>query len=200
MPLPFTKYLLFGLLLFSGTSIYSQTIPPDKVQSLTVDDGLPQGFITGIVQDQQGFIWLSTLDGLARYDGRNIKVWHHDAIDSNSIATNVVTGLYVDRENNLWLVHENYAVDIFNTETNLIRHISREASFNGLKFTDYYAYNFLEDTAQEYWVITKDQTLEHFNLRHIAPARISFSQSEFPQGIYEDRSNALWLQTNKALY
>jgi len=200
MPLSLKKYLLFFLLLFSGTGIYSQTISSDKVRSLTVDDGLPQGFITGIVQDQQGFMWLSTLDGLARYDGRNIKVWHHDATDSNSIATNVVTGLYVDRENNLWLVHENYSVDILNTETNIVRHISKEKSFDGLKFTDYYAYNFLEDKAHEYWVITKNQTLEHFNLNRLSPVRISFSQNELPQAIYEDKSGNLWIHTNKALY
>jgi len=32
-------------------------------ETLTIDDGLPQGFITGMVQDKQGFIWLSTNGG-----------------------------------------------------------------------------------------------------------------------------------------
>src|SRR5665213_744745 len=107
MPLSLNKYLLFFLILFSRTGIYSQTISPAKVRSLTVDDGLPQGFITGMVQDEQGFIWLSTSDGLARYDGRNVKVFYHDAADSNSLLTNVILRLSIDKENNIWIQHNN---------------------------------------------------------------------------------------------
>jgi ligand-binding sensor domain-containing protein len=70
--------------------MYGQMIPASKIRSVTVDDGLPQGFITGMVQDKQGLIWLSTNAGLARYDGKNIKVFYHDNQDSNLLSTNII--------------------------------------------------------------------------------------------------------------
>src|SRR6478752_7308381 len=65
-----------------------------SIKSLTVEDGLPQGFINGIVQDKQGFIWMGTREGLARYDGRSIKIFRSDAHDSTSLAANVLTTIY----------------------------------------------------------------------------------------------------------
>src|SRR4051794_37034708 len=82
------------------------------VQSITVDDGLPQGYINGIAQDKQGFIWMGTRDGLAKYDGRNVKVLQNNTKDSTSLAASVLTTIYTDRENNIWIIYENGGVDI----------------------------------------------------------------------------------------
>src|SRR5512145_2572578 len=38
-------------------------------------DGLPSAVITGMVQDETGFIWIGTDGGLVRYDGREMRVW-----------------------------------------------------------------------------------------------------------------------------
>jgi len=38
-------------------------------KTLTIDNGLPNSTVTGIVQDKTGFVWISTSDGLARFDG-----------------------------------------------------------------------------------------------------------------------------------
>ena len=78
-------------------------IPSSKVKALTIEDGLPQGFVTCIEQDHQGFMWFSTNDGLARYDGRNFLVFQHQVKDSNSIATNVVGYIRADTLDRLWL-------------------------------------------------------------------------------------------------
>lgn len=39
----------------------------------TTDDGLPHNSVRSILQDQRGFIWLATVGGLARFDGREIE-------------------------------------------------------------------------------------------------------------------------------
>ena len=44
-------------------------------QHFGVEEGLPQSFITGITQDEDGFIWFGTLDGLCRFDGRVFKTF-----------------------------------------------------------------------------------------------------------------------------
>ncbi|PSR51994.1 hypothetical protein AHMF7605_29250 [Adhaeribacter arboris] len=66
--------LLLGLNLW-GLSTWAQlsSLPPPEL--ITDRQGLPQGFVPGIVQDPQGFIWMATRDGLCRYDGNRFKVF-----------------------------------------------------------------------------------------------------------------------------
>jgi signal transduction histidine kinase/ligand-binding sensor domain-containing protein len=44
-------------------------------RSWRVDDGLPHNATTRIVQDRRGFLWVATGGGLARFDGREFKVY-----------------------------------------------------------------------------------------------------------------------------
>lgn len=61
-------------------------------RTLTTADGLPSSTVTGIVQDQTGFIWIGTADGLARFDGRQLKVFRHDE-RANSLAENAISSV-----------------------------------------------------------------------------------------------------------
>ena len=79
----------------------------------TTDDGLPQSFISALAQDADGFLWIGTRDGLARYDGREFRVFRHDKTDSTSLSSNVVFGLYLDSRNLLWVFYENKTFDCF---------------------------------------------------------------------------------------
>jgi|GEM_PF-6479810 len=79
------------LIWFSSFSIVAQVLQsPDR--TLTTADGLPSSTVTGIVQDQTGFIWIGTADGLARFDGRQIKVFRHDE-RANSLAENSISSV-----------------------------------------------------------------------------------------------------------
>ena len=54
----------------------------------SVEDGLPVNSINQIAQDENGYIWLATMDGLARFDGQNFKVYDsgsHPGLASNRL-------------------------------------------------------------------------------------------------------------------
>src|SRR5689334_12950756 len=42
------------------------------------DDGLPQNSISGIAQTDDGFLWIGTRDGLARFDGARFTVYNRE--------------------------------------------------------------------------------------------------------------------------
>ena len=56
-----------------------------------------------ICEDQSGFIWIGTENGLNRYDGYNFYQFHHDDNDSLSIMSNYVRSLFTDKDGTLWI-------------------------------------------------------------------------------------------------
>jgi len=86
-------------------------------QRFKVEDGLPQNFISGIVQDKEGFLWIGTRDGLARYDGRGFIVFRQQYNDTTSLSSSVISSLLVDKRNMVWILYDNNYVDCFDPRT-----------------------------------------------------------------------------------
>jgi len=46
-----------------------------RIESWTIDNGLPQNTVRSIVQTRDGYLWFTTYDGLVRFDGINFRVF-----------------------------------------------------------------------------------------------------------------------------
>lgn len=67
------------------TSIDTLSLPIDvRVKFVTLQDGLPSNAVSDIYQDQKGFMWFSTNNGLARYGGNQMKVYLQDSAYASS--------------------------------------------------------------------------------------------------------------------
>lgn len=67
--------------------------------------GPEQGLSTAIndlAVDRQGYVWLATGDGLARYDGTGFKHWRRVIGDPKTLPDNEVTLIHVDVHDRLW--------------------------------------------------------------------------------------------------
>ena len=56
-----------------------------------------------ITEDESGFIWIGTENGLNRYDGYKFYQFYHDDSDSLSLMSNYVRSLYTDKDGTLWI-------------------------------------------------------------------------------------------------
>ena len=61
-----------------------------QFRHLDIKDGLPNQLVFSIDQDSQGYIWVGTKDGLARFDGARFKVYQHIPGDQQSLPSNSV--------------------------------------------------------------------------------------------------------------
>ncbi len=77
-------------------------------QATDIEGHLPQSSIYAIVEDQQGFLWFATREGVGRWDGYAMRTWKHDPFEAASLPGNVVRVLVQDRYGNLWLAAQNY--------------------------------------------------------------------------------------------
>ena len=67
-----------------------------RFKQLSIAEGLPHNTINAITQDNHGFIWFGTRNGLCRFDGYNINLFAHNEADSTSLCHDFITRLYND--------------------------------------------------------------------------------------------------------
>lgn len=73
-------------------------------QSWGTEDGLPQNHATAIAQTRDGYLWLGSYNGVARFDGFRFTVF--DSINTPGLRSSRIITLYEDSQGVLWLGHE----------------------------------------------------------------------------------------------
>ena len=90
-----------------GSPTGAQTVAPSTAyvrENWTVADGLPINTITALVQTRDGYLWLGTNDGVARFDGVRFTVYN--AGNTREIPSNRIVSLHEDRAGVLWILTE----------------------------------------------------------------------------------------------
>jgi ligand-binding sensor domain-containing protein/signal transduction histidine kinase len=72
-------------------------------RNFQVENGLSNNTVFCSAQDQHGFMWLGTKDGLNRFDGYSFKVFRNDPKDSLSLGDNFIRTLFIDDRNTLYV-------------------------------------------------------------------------------------------------
>ncbi len=92
-------------LLFLFLSISQPLLPQQSIRfdHLTSEIGLSQLNVRNIAQDNNGFIWAGTQDGLNRYDGYNFITIRKNDKDSVTLKSNLISALLLDRNGYLWI-------------------------------------------------------------------------------------------------
>jgi signal transduction histidine kinase/ligand-binding sensor domain-containing protein/DNA-binding response OmpR family regulator len=115
------SYLLILLpaFLLSTLSILGQSQnfkrPFHHFHQLNETHGLSNNVINDILQDQTGFIWVATEDGLFRYDGNEFIIFKNKLDDPNSLPNNSVHALYCDISNRIWALTD-YGIGIYDSK------------------------------------------------------------------------------------
>ncbi len=77
--------------------------PAFQFHTLDKQDGMISSVVYDIAQDNDGFMWFATEDGLVKYDGFEFINYRHSRLDENSLSNNNVRTLLVDKDGNLWV-------------------------------------------------------------------------------------------------
>jgi ligand-binding sensor domain-containing protein len=96
-----------------------------EFKHLSIENGLSQTDVNCVLQDQRGFMWFGTQDGLNMYDGYTFSIFRHDPADSNSIADNYISSLFEDRSGRLW-VGTNGGLNLFDAKTKTFERYQNE--------------------------------------------------------------------------
>ncbi|GAB4340468.1 MAG: hypothetical protein OHK0038_19980 [Flammeovirgaceae bacterium] len=168
---------------------------------LSLREGLSQSTVHNVIQDYEGFLWISTSDGLNRYDGTNFKVYRHFPEDSTTIPNGIIYALLEDSNKTLWIGTYGGGMAIFDKKTEKAIRFTHNPN-DSLSLSDNHVSAFLEDKKGNFWVATwggglnlmnrKNNTFKHFKNQQNNPESIS---SNIIKTLYEDKQGNLWIGT-----
>jgi len=96
--------IFFIFLFIAGTSSAQNF----RFNEYTIEDGISQNFIYAIEQDTKGYLWVSTGDGLCKFDGKKF----HNYTTKNGLSENIITTSFINKNGALWLGHNNGSISI----------------------------------------------------------------------------------------
>ncbi len=95
-------FLVFVFSTFNGAvaALENRSIPY-SLRTWQTDEGLPQNSVHAIAQTADGFLWVGTEDGLARFDGIRFTLFHDN--DAPQLRHVAITSLLATRDGSLWI-------------------------------------------------------------------------------------------------
>lgn len=114
----------FILIFFSPAETDAQNLKKINVRQLSAEQGLVHYGVTSIYQDEYGFIWIGSKDGLNRFDGRKNEIFRQTPDDPNDLTDNNVGTICGDGNGHLFV--RGYATaSVFDLKTYRFKMIRR---------------------------------------------------------------------------
>lgn len=167
---------------------------------MNLADGLYNSRVYTITQDQKGFMWFGTEDGLHKYDGYKFTVYRYDPFDSTSITNNVITCLKVDHKGNLWVGTQRGLNRYEVSQDKFIRYLHNSKDSTSL--IENHIQTIYEDHQQRLWINTFTGIHLLSNLKTGNFQRIYLNEKDAPifKAMVEDANGRFWIGSEKGLW
>jgi DNA-binding NtrC family response regulator/ligand-binding sensor domain-containing protein len=207
-----SQYMVAFLVLLLTLLLYEKTqSQQDRIQfeNISIDQGLSQSIVKCILQDEKGFIYFGTEDGLNRYDGYNFSVMRNNPQDGNSLSYNDITALYEDHLGNLWIGTFNGGLNKYNANNKKITRFLNDPD-NGNSISHNNINSIIEDDTGALWIGTDNglNKIVEDSVDGIYSIERFLSEPANPNGlihnivhtISQDQDGIIWVGTEGGLY
>lgn len=155
--------------------------------------------ITGMVQDQQGYMWMASKNGLFRYDGYQMIQYRNNPLDVNSLGSDMLEAICIDKSGIIWIGTFASGLDRFDPGTGRFTHFRhRQTDPSSINSDSIQA--LCADRDGALWIGGDGldrfnpgiNTFTHYKNRPDDPASLSCNEVRV---IYEDKQGELWIGT-----
>ncbi len=167
----------------------------------------PEGFSSregrAITSTKDGMIWITTIDGLTRFNSKQFKFYRHIEGDSNSLTHNYCSSIQVDNRGKIWLV-SGKDLEVFDPRTEVFKHVKFYNEKNEVEPVNPHSF-FYDSTADLLWITTrkglffsKNGSFQLQSIEQLTQNKI-FAQTHF-NVIANDGTKYLWLNFWHKMY
>lgn len=184
-------FLSLLMALVSSTTVSSVTTDNIRFHQISPPGGFTLDAIQSIAQDNIGYIWLGTSQGLIKYNSQETQWFMPIADDSLSLPNHKVNSIFIDDLNQIW-VSTNEGLCIFERSSQQFRRIN-------------YTYEDGSSPAELVHAVLKinnnklliiDQNfMGYYSLKGNTFNRIAPIELQEPSVLYKDQSNRIWIGT-----
>jgi len=122
--LRFIKSLFILLIVTNSLFVHTKQVELSRVST---EEGLSVGYVTKIIQDAEGFIWIATEMGLNRYDGYDVDIIKGP---NNVLEREYIVDVFNDKSGNIWIGTRTSGIYSFNTSKEVFKHFKWPKSEN----------------------------------------------------------------------
>ncbi|MFK8054264.1 MAG: EAL domain-containing protein [Woeseiaceae bacterium] len=197
-----------ALVLSFGVTAHAQTsrLQPMVFSHLDIEDGLSQGTVTEVFQDQLGFIWLGTESGLNRYDGNDVERFVQDRRNQSALVNDFIWDIADDASGDIWVATDGGGVSVYDQATGTFSHHRHDPS-NENSISSDTTRSVLVDRDGIVWIGTRDAGLNRLDRTSNSIIRYTLSNPNLSVpptatvfDIIQAIDGGLWFATNEGLY
>lgn len=195
-------FLFSILILIQGKNVFALGESEVRFNNLTLKDGLSQVTVNRIIQDNRGYMWFGTSDGLNKYNGHEFVVFRELGNDKNSINSSLISSI-IEYDNDNILVGTSKGISKINVITNKISRMFEDEEGKS-KLSNNNIWDILKHSDGTIWIATR-RGLNIYNPKTGEMSQI-FKDTE-PKGLKsdvvtslcEDKYGNVWVGTSEGL-
>lgn len=197
------KLIIFNwLLLITLIDIFTiENYISTQFDRYSSQEGLSNLVVYDILQDETGYIWLGTGNGISRFDGYEFKNYINIKNDPDSIGPGPAADLFIDHKGRLWIAVFSSGLYLYNSDRDNFKHYKHiPDDINSISSN--VPVSIGEDSKGFIWVSTVDNGLNRLNpqtgefIRFFNdPNNQESLLSNKLSGIVVDNEDIIWIST-----
>jgi ligand-binding sensor domain-containing protein/DNA-binding CsgD family transcriptional regulator len=186
---PFRIFLVILFILAGSSFLFGQF----NFEKIDKKSGLSHNSVECIVQDQTGFMWFGTRNGLCRYDGYQIKVFRKTASE-NSISGNRILSLAEDKNGFLWVGTYQNGLNKFDPKNDSFKHYGEKEHIGNQVYVIKVLKNGTVCVGSSNGLALYNDSLDRF--KYFVPTKTKYSINSFlVSDILETRNGEIYIAT-----
>ncbi|MFT4724230.1 MAG: ligand-binding sensor domain-containing protein/GGDEF domain-containing protein [Colwellia sp.] len=194
------NYLIFFFIFFVSPSIFAKEVKLFK--NFGVDNPMSYQFVRTIAQDDNGFMWFGSHEGLHRFDGYQFLSFHHDDDRANSLSSDAISRIFIDSKQQFWVGTTGGGLNLYREQSEDFFHITTETK--DLALSNDVINTLFEDSEGKLWIGTESginilsKSQGKWEVKHILqelgnPNSLTHNTVH---EIIETKDNKVWVATN----
>lgn len=153
---PWLQIVLF-IAFFNAFPALNAQVLPSGVHQINVEKGLSNGINAFVHRDAYGFVWISSIDGLNRYNGSSVKIFRPTSQPRALYGANIQSPFFEKNNGDIWFTTES-AINCYDRKTGFFQHFYVKKGDEWLVNKLYYAFHLSQN--RFLWIIVENMLFQ----------------------------------------